>query len=290
MTTTSLTWLQVAASGLLVAVAVIVAAGQRLEVTRDLLIATIRAAAQLAAVGAVLLLLFQHAGAPGALGWVTVMVLIAGQVAGRRGRGVPRAPLLATTAVALGSLVSLATLLLFQILPIRPEAIVPIGGMIVATAMQATGLVLLRLAEDVHKTRPAIEARLSLAMPADQAFAPHRRSAARTALLPRHRLHQSRRPDQPARSHDRTHPRRRRPHDRHPLPDRRHVHAPGLRNRRRRSRKPPRPAHTVRPRSPTTPLERRQCRHPAGFSRPKDGRPQHQPLSPVRGPRSGSHS
>ena len=184
MSATSLTWLQVAASGLLVAVAVIVAGWQRLEVTRDLLIATVRAAAQLAVVGAVLLLLFQYAGASGALGWVTVMVLIAGQVAGRRGRGVPRAPLLATTAVALGSLVSLATLLLFQILPIRPEAIVPIGGMIVATAMQATGLVLLRLAEDVHKARPAIEARLSLAMPADQAFAPHRRSAARTALLP----------------------------------------------------------------------------------------------------------
>jgi len=40
------------------------------------------------------------------------------------------------------------------------------------------------LAEDVKLARPTIEARLSLAMPIEGAFAPHRRSAARTALLP----------------------------------------------------------------------------------------------------------
>lgn len=184
MNATALSWAQVVPSVVLVLVAVLVAAWQRLDVTRELLITTARAAAQLAAVGALLLLLFQHAGVVGALGWVTVMVLIAGQVAGRRGRGVPNALVIATLAVALGSSVSLTVLLAFQVLPIRPEAIVPIGGMIVATAMQATGLVLLRLVEDVQHARPAIEARLSLAMPVDQAFAPHRRSAARTALLP----------------------------------------------------------------------------------------------------------
>jgi putative ABC transport system permease protein len=112
------------------------------------------------------------------------MVLIAGGVAGRRGRGVPHAPALATIAIALGSLVALASLLVLRILPTRPEVVVPIGGMIVATAMQASGLTLLRLAEDTRQARPAIEARLSLAMPAERAFAPYRRSATRTTLLP----------------------------------------------------------------------------------------------------------
>jgi len=138
MNATTLSWAQVVPSVLLVVVAVVVAAWQRLEVTRDLLITTARAAVQLAAVGALLLLLFAHAGVPGAAGWVTVMVLIAGQVAGRRGRGVPNASRLATLAVALGSSVSMIVLLAFQVLPTTPQAIVPIGGMIVATAMQAT--------------------------------------------------------------------------------------------------------------------------------------------------------
>jgi putative ABC transport system permease protein len=184
MTTTGITWLQVAVSVLLVAVAVAVAAHQRLGVTRDLLLAAVRAAVQLAAVGAILLALFQYAGFSGALGWVALMVLIAGQVAGRRGRGVPRARAVATAAIALGSSVALTVLVAFQILPSEPRVVVPIGGMIVAGAMQATGLTLLRLAEDVRQARPAIEARLSLGMPTDHAFGPHRRSAARTALLP----------------------------------------------------------------------------------------------------------
>ncbi|MGI8305726.1 ABC transporter permease [Saccharopolyspora hattusasensis] len=184
MSVTDVTWPQVAASVLLVAVAVLVAGHQRFHLTRDLLVAAVRAAGQLAAVGVILLLLFQHAGLLGAAGWVGLMVLVAGQVAGRRGRAVPRASLLATVAVAVGSLVSLASLLALGILPARPEVVVPIGGMIVSTAMQATSLTLLRLAEDVRQARPAIEARLALAMPVADAVAPHRCSAARTALLP----------------------------------------------------------------------------------------------------------
>ncbi|WP_190814530.1 ABC transporter permease [Saccharopolyspora pogona] len=184
MNLTSVTWLHVAMSVVLIAIAVAVATHQRLAVSRDMLLAAVRAAVQLAAAGAVLLLLFQHAGLPGALGWVAVMILIAGQVAGRRGRAVPRAPALATLAITAGSLVALSSLLLVRILPTRPEVVIPIGGMIVSTAMQATGLTLLRLAEDTRQARPAIEARLSLGMTVQDAFAQHRRSAARTALLP----------------------------------------------------------------------------------------------------------
>jgi putative ABC transport system permease protein len=81
-----MTWWQVAAAVPLVGVAAAAAGYQRLGLTRDLVTAAVRAAAQLAAVGAVLLLLFAHAATAGTLGWIAVMLLIAGQVAGRRGR------------------------------------------------------------------------------------------------------------------------------------------------------------------------------------------------------------
>lgn len=184
MNDVGLGWLEVATSVLLVGIAVVITARQRLGLTRDILIAGARAFVQLVAVGMVLVVIFEHGGVPGSLGWVALMVLIAGQVAGRRGKGVPQARVIATVAVGIGSTMALAILLVLEVFPSRPSVIVPIGGMIVANSMQATGLVLLRLAEHVDDSRATIETRLSLGMDTAEAFAPHRRSSARAALLP----------------------------------------------------------------------------------------------------------
>jgi UDP-glucose/iron transport system permease protein len=177
-------WGGVAVSLLLVAIAAAVAYHQRLRLTRELVVAAVRAGVQLVAVGAILLVLFKRAGLAGAVGWVIVMVLIAGQVAGRRGAGVPRARLAATAGVATGTALTLVALLAGRVIAIQPRVIVPVGGMIVAAAMLAAGIVLRRLREEAHAARPAIEARLCLGQSAREAFLPHQRSALRTALIP----------------------------------------------------------------------------------------------------------
>jgi putative ABC transport system permease protein len=187
MTTSGLgvpSWGGVAASLLLVAVAAAVAYRQRLRLTRDIVVAAARAGLQLIAVGAILLVLFRRGGLPGAVAWVTAMILIAGQVAGRRGVGVPGARTAATVGVAAGTVVTLGALLAAGVIAPRPPVIVPVGGMIVAAAMLAAGIALRRLREDARNARPAIEARLCLGQSARQAFLPHQRSALRTALLP----------------------------------------------------------------------------------------------------------
>jgi putative ABC transport system permease protein len=177
-------WGGVAASLLLVAVAAAVAYRERLGLTRDIIVASARAGLQLIAAGAILLVLFRWAGLPGAAGWVTVMILIAGQVAGRRGMGVPRARIAATVGIAGGTGVTLGALVIARVIDARAPVIVPLGGMIVSAAMQAAGVALRRLREDAHAARPAIEARLCLGQSAREAFLPHQRSALRTALLP----------------------------------------------------------------------------------------------------------
>ena len=178
------TWAGVATSLALVALAVAIARRQRLHLAREITIAAARAGAQLTAVGAILLLVFTHAGPAGAAGWLTLMVLIAGQVAGRRGAGVPRARIAATVGVAVGTSATLVALLAGRIIATQPRVIVPVGGMIVSAAMLAAGIALRRLREDAHAARPAIEARLSLGQSAREAFLPHQRSALRTALIP----------------------------------------------------------------------------------------------------------
>ncbi|HTF47389.1 MAG TPA: iron export ABC transporter permease subunit FetB [Pseudonocardia sp.] len=177
-------WAGVAASLLLVAAAVAVVWRYKLGLTGELVLAAARAGVQLIAVGALLAVLFNRTGLPGALGWVTLVVLIAGQVAGRRGADLPRARAIATAGVALGTAPTLATLIIPGVIPTSSRVVIPVGGMIVAGAMQATGLTLRRLREDAHTAREAIEARLSLGLSARAAFAPHQRSALRTALLP----------------------------------------------------------------------------------------------------------
>ena len=187
MTTSGLAvpgWGGVAASLLLVAVAAAVAYREQLRLSRDDDVAAARAGVQLIAAGAILLVLFRWAGLPGAAGWVIVMVLIAGQVAGRRGAGVPRARIAATVGVAVGTSATLVALLAGRIIATQPRVIVPVGGMIVSAAMLAAGIALRRLREDAHAARPAIEARLSLGQSAREAFLPHQRSALRTALIP----------------------------------------------------------------------------------------------------------
>lgn len=178
------TWFGVGASVVLVAVAAAVAWRQKLGVTRELLIAAVRAGVQLVAVGALLGLLFSYAGVLGALGWVTAMVVVAGQVAGRRGAGVPAAARAATVGVAVGVVSTLGVLLVLRVIAAEARVIVPVGGMVVSGAMMASAIVLRRVREQADGDRAQVEARLALGLPADQAFAPQLRSALRTALIP----------------------------------------------------------------------------------------------------------
>ena len=177
-------WTAVGASLVLVALAAAIAYRQRSGLTRELIVAAVRAGIQLIAVGAVLGVIFAHGGLAGGLGWVVVMIVIAGQVAGRRGRGLRRARWSATAGVGAGTVITLGGLLLLGVIAVQPRVVVPLGGMIVSGAMLASGLSLRRLREHAEQARPAIEARLCLGLSAREAFLPHQRSALRTALLP----------------------------------------------------------------------------------------------------------
>jgi putative ABC transport system permease protein len=112
------------------------------------------------------------------------MVLIAGQVAARRARGIPRALPVATIAVAAGTAATVGALLALGVITPQPRVVIPVGGMVVSGAMAAAAVTLTRLREEAAAARSAIEARLSLGQSAAQAFAPHLHAALRTALIP----------------------------------------------------------------------------------------------------------
>jgi Uncharacterised protein family (UPF0014) len=97
----------------------------------------------------------------GAIGWLALMVLIGGRVAARRAFGLPRALPTATAAIAVGTAATLGALLALGVIATQARVVIPVGGMVVSGAMQATSLALTRLGDEVRTARPAIEARLS---------------------------------------------------------------------------------------------------------------------------------
>ncbi len=177
-------WWGVALSVALPAVAGLVIARERLGLERDLLVAVVRAPAQLIAVGAVLLFIFDRAGLPGSFVWVALMVALAGWTAGRRAKELPRARLVAATGVLCGVAMTFALLLGARIITAKPSVVVPLGGMIVSACLQGTTIVLTRVRDEVRSSRVLIDARLALGLPGRAAFAPHLRLALRSALAP----------------------------------------------------------------------------------------------------------
>jgi len=184
MTTPIPSWAAVAVSGLLVLVAVAIASWQRLGISREIVVAAVRALVQLVAIGAVLAWLFAHAGVAGALAWVLAMTLVAANESRRRGAGIPHAYRAALIGIVVGTTSTLGVLVLGGVISTEPQVLIPIGGMVVSGSMQASSLTLTSLRRSAIDNRPAVEAALSLGLPAPQAFAREMRTAVRTALIP----------------------------------------------------------------------------------------------------------
>jgi putative ABC transport system permease protein len=177
-------WWGVAASAALVIVAVLISWRERLGLEREVAVAALRAFVQLAAVGALLLIVFERGGLPAAFAWLTVMVVIAGFVASGRAATIPGARHHSWWGIGIAVAVTMGLLLGLRVIEAVPQVVIPVGGMVVSTAMVTSGLALQRTADVVTEQRARIEASLALGLPTREAFLAPYRTAMRTALLP----------------------------------------------------------------------------------------------------------
>ncbi|MGN6188388.1 MAG: ABC transporter permease [Conexibacter sp.] len=173
---------QVAASAAFVLAAAWLAYRQRLGLSRSLLTAALRAALQLAVVGALIALVFKVPVL--AIAFVAVMVTTASLTAGSRIRALPNARRIAIAAIALPALSAVGVLLLVGAFAATPRATIPTAGILIGGAMLATTLTGRRLVEDLVGGIDEIEARLSLGDRARDALAPLTRRAIAGAMVP----------------------------------------------------------------------------------------------------------
>jgi putative ABC transport system permease protein len=173
----------VAASLVLVAIAIGLSLRQGLGIERTILWACTRALVQLLAVGSALTLVLDD-DAPVALAllWVVGMVVVAAVTIARRAPEVPRLFPLGLAAVAAAAVVAHLVLYGLQIFPFEPIAIVPLAGMVVGNSLAATVSAARRVVAELAGNRMEVEARLALGQPWPEASRPYVRSAVRTAL------------------------------------------------------------------------------------------------------------
>jgi putative ABC transport system permease protein len=172
---------QVAVAGGLVLVAIALSRAGGLGLERELAVSAVRAAGQLAAVGAVVTLVFEHAGLAAA--FVAVMLGTATLTSARRLRGVPDARWRAGAAIAAGAATGIVPMLVSGAFSTEPRELIPLAGILIGGAMVAASVTGRRLTEYVGEDIAAIETRLALGVPVRTALADGVRAAATTGLI-----------------------------------------------------------------------------------------------------------
>ncbi|MCZ7535257.1 MAG: iron export ABC transporter permease subunit FetB [Acidimicrobiia bacterium] len=178
-------WTGLAASVVLVAVAVGLSMVRRLGLEAGLVWAATRALVQLLAVGVALdYVLDVERSIAWSWAWVVAMVFFAAETVRRRARDVPRLFSLALVAFGAAGVVTIGVLFGLSVFPLQARTLIPLAGMMVGNSMTATVLVARRVFEEMRDKRDEVEARLALGLPSRDAARPYVRAALRTALVP----------------------------------------------------------------------------------------------------------
>jgi putative ABC transport system permease protein len=161
---------------------------QRVGMERDIVVGSIRTVVQLLLVGYLIQFVFSVSQWWLVLAMLLAMLVVATHAARGRLSGRQRGTALV---LAAGMAVSLTlTLLIVTQIVVRvgrwydPQYLIPLGGMILGTAMNAAALAAERLASEVTRARSRIEVLLSLGASPKQAIQRERRSAFRAAMIP----------------------------------------------------------------------------------------------------------
>jgi putative ABC transport system permease protein len=181
--TNDIGWSGLAASLVLVAVAVALSVWRKLDLERSITWASLRAVVQLLLVGLALDFVLDRTLA-WSWAWVVAMAFFAADTVRRRAPEVPQLYRLALVAFAAAAVVTLLVLFGLRVFPLEPKTLIPLAGMMLGNSMTATVVVARRVVEELRDKRDEVEARLALGLPAAEAARPYVRAALRTAMIP----------------------------------------------------------------------------------------------------------
>ncbi len=174
---------QAVVAALLALAAMVVARTQRIHIERETVVALARGIVQIVAVGSILVFIFRGPGWTGSI-VLAFMVAIAGLIAARRSQALPGAFRVAVTAILVGAGTVIAAMTALGVIAPALTSLIPIGSMIIASAMNASALALERFEAEVLSHVGSIEAGLALGARPDVTVRPYLHAAVTASLLP----------------------------------------------------------------------------------------------------------
>jgi len=174
---------QSAAAALAAMLVVLLARRRSIHMESETLIAMIRGLLQIVAVGSVLLLLLRGPR------WTSIfllaaMIAAAGATSARRAKNVPGAFRVSAWSIALGAGSVIAVMTWLGVIDTAITALVPVGSMLIANAMNTNGLALNRFRADVLAHVGEIETALALGAGAKASVAPYVQASFEASLIP----------------------------------------------------------------------------------------------------------
>ena len=184
MTDLSISNLSLAMTGFLIVIALIIDYKEKLELGKDILIASVRAVIQLFIIGYVLGYIFELDNIIVTSTMVLFIITNAAYHASLRANKIKHAFKISLAAIGVGTLVSLLVLLLSGALKWTPSQVVPITGMLASSAMTAIGVGYRTMHSKYTDQRQQVLERLALGATASQASKTIIRESIKSALAP----------------------------------------------------------------------------------------------------------
>jgi len=162
---------------------VLIASRRQIHLETEAVVAMLRGLAQIVAVGSILLLLLRGPR------WTSVfllagMMVAAGATSARRAKGMPDAFRVSTCSIACGAGSVIALMTWLGVIDNAITALVPVGSMLIANAMNTNGLALNRFRSDVLAHSGEIETALALGAEANTSVAPYVQASFEASLIP----------------------------------------------------------------------------------------------------------
>ena len=162
---------------------VLLARRRQIHLESDAAIAMLRGLVQIVAVGSVLVLLLR--GPRWSASFLLVaMILAAGATSARRAKGIPGSFRVSTYSIAggAGSVVAIMTWL--GVIDTAITALIPVGSMVIANAMNTNSLALNRFRSDVLAHVGEIETALALGADTNESVSPYVQASFEASLIP----------------------------------------------------------------------------------------------------------
>ena len=172
----------------MMAIAVALSAWQRLNLERDLMVATARTTIQLIVVGYLLWFVFDLKHPLAVLGVIATMLVIATlETRNRIGKTMPHELWLLGGSILTSLVITLTYTTVLVIRPALwydPQYLIPLAGIVLGNVMNGAAIAGERLMQMVQSHRAEIETHLCLGATPEEAIALYRRTAIRTGLIP----------------------------------------------------------------------------------------------------------